>query len=245
MTTNLKPLSFGDGAKDGAPICFGYVSVAFAFGILAIQKGLPWWCPPLISMTNLSGTGQFVGIDLISVSASFLEIACTILIINLRYLLMSLSLSQKVDEGMGLGKRLLVGFGITDEVFGVSVRKPQPLTMGYMMGLILVAYAGWTGGTILGVFCAGLLPDSLLSALGIAIYAMFVAIIVPAAKESSPVRKVIMMAIVLSCIFYFVPVLNRLSSGWVIIICGVVSSGIGAVFFPVANQPGEEVDAIG
>ena len=189
-----------------------------------------------MSVTNFSGTGQFVGADLIRISAPLFEIACTVLIINLRYLLMSLSLSQKIEPNVPTWQRLIIGFGVTDEIFAMSVRKIQPLTTVYMLGMIAVAYFGWIGGTILGVVSATLLPEFILSALAIAIYAMFIAIIVPAARESSPVLKVILIAVLISCLFFFVPVLRELGSGWVIIICGVASSAVGAMLFPVKEE---------
>ncbi|MEG0615142.1 MAG: AzlC family ABC transporter permease, partial [Oscillospiraceae bacterium] len=130
-------LSFSSGVKDGIPIALGYLSVSFAFGMLAISKGLPIWSPILISATNLTGTGQFVGMGLISTGAAFVEIACTIFVINIRYMLMSLSMSQKIHEKVTLPQRFLIAFGITDEIFGVSMQKTLPLTFKYMSGLII------------------------------------------------------------------------------------------------------------
>lgn len=229
-------LVFSAGIRDGIPIAFGYLSVAFAFGMLAVEKQLPIWAPIVISLTNFTGTGQFVGIDLIAAGAAFAEIGFTILIVNLRYLLMSLSLSQKLSEGEGIVHRLIIAFGNTDEIFAVAMQQRGTLTFSYMMGLIIISFAGWCGGTVLGALASSILPQMVRSALGIAIYAMFIAIIVPAAKASRPVTRVVFIAVAMSCIFAFVPGLNKLSSGWVIIICGVVSSLIGACFFPLSGE---------
>lgn len=232
----MNKLTFAKGAKDGLPIAFGYLSVSFAFGMVCIQKGLPAWAPVIISLTNFTGTGQFAGADLIAAGAAFAEIAVTLLIINMRYLLMSLSLSQRLDGSFSLLKRLAVAFGNTDEIFAVAMQQTHQLTFAYMMGLILCAFSGWVGGTALGVFASSFLPSAVRSALGIALYAMFIAIIIPAARESKPVTKVVLISVIISCIFFFVPVLNLLSKGWVIIICGVVSSAVGAAFFPLRSE---------
>ncbi|MBC8531238.1 AzlC family ABC transporter permease [Christensenellaceae bacterium NSJ-53] len=218
----------------------GYVSVAFAFGMLAVQKGLPVWSPILISITNFTGTGQFAGIDLIAAAASFAEVAFTLLIINLRYLLMSLSLSQKLDSRIGIGKRLAIAFGVTDEIYAVSMQENRVLDAKYMAGLILCSYMGWVGGTVLGGMASTLMPPSIQSALGIALYAMFIAIIVPPMRTSKPITIVVVMALVMSCMFHYIPGLSSLSSGWVIIICGVTASAVGAYFFPVFNGDGEQ-----
>ncbi len=237
---NGAPTPFFEGVKDGLPICLGYVSVAFAFGMLAVQKGLPVWSPILISLTNFTGTGQFAGIDLIAAAASFAEVAFTLLIINLRYLLMSLSLSQKLDGQISLGKRLAIAFGVTDEIYAVSMQKNRVLDAKYMAGLILCSYMGWVGGTVLGGMASTLMPPSIQSALGIALYAMFIAIIVPPMRTSKPITIVVVTALVMSCMFHYIPGLSSLSSGWVIIICGVAASAVGAYFFPVFSGDGEQ-----
>lgn len=232
----MNKLTFANGTKDGLPIAFGYLSVSFAFGMVCIQKGLPAWAPIIISLTNFTGTGQFAGADLIAAGAAFAEIAITLLIINMRYLLMSLSLTQRLSDEFSLGKRLVIAFGNTDEIFAVAMRQQKTLTFAYMMGLIISAFSGWVAGTVLGVFASSFLPDIVRSALGIALYAMFIAIIIPAAKDSKPVTKVVLISVIISCIFFFVPYLNMLSKGWVIIICGVVSSAVGAALFPVETK---------
>lgn len=233
-------LSFQKGLKDGVPIAVGYLSVSFAFGMLAIENGLPLWSPMLISFTNFTGTGQFVGIDLMSKGAAVFEIAFTLLIINMRYLLMSLSLSQQLAPTVSLWQRLAIAFGNTDEIFAVAMRQSELLNFKYMAGLILSSFLGWNAGTALGAFASDALPLSVRMALGIAIYAMFIAIIVPPARKSKPLVKIILIAIVLSCLFRYLPGLNQLSSGWVIIICGIISSGYGALRYPMETKEGED-----
>lgn len=225
-------LTFYDGLKDGLPIALGYISVSFAFGILAVEKGLPLWSPILISLSNFTGTGQFVGVGLIASGAAILEIAFTIFIINIRYFLMSLSLSQKIPENISLWQRLVIAFGDTDEIFAVSMQKKEKLNFKYMLGLILCSFLGWNLGTLVGAIANNALPMSIRSALGIAIYGMFIAIIIPPATKLKPVAQVIIISLIMSCIFKWLPILNRLSSGWVIIICGIVSSAIGAYLHP-------------
>lgn len=232
----LEKLTFSKGAKDGLPIALGYLSVSFAFGMIAVQKGLPAWSPIAISITNFTGTGQFAGADLIAAGAAFAEIAVTLLIINMRYLLMSLSLSQRLSPKISLWGRLLIAFGNTDEIFAVAMQQGRELNFRYMLGLILSSYAGWVFGTVLGVFASSFLPPSVRSALGIALYAMFIAIILPAAKASKPVMRVVALSVIISCIFFYVPVLNNLSKGWVIILCGIVSSAVGAALFPLREE---------
>lgn len=236
----MNKLTFAKGARDGLPIAFGYLSVSFAFGMVCIQKGLPAWAPIIISLTNFTGTGQFAGADLIAAGAAFTEIAVTLLIINLRYLLMSLSLSQKLSDKLTLANRLAIAFGNTDEIFAVAMQQNGPLTFPYMMGLIMSSFSGWVFGTVLGVFASSFLPEMVRSALGIALYAMFIAIVIPAARESKPITRVVLISVAISCIFFFVPGLNMLSKGWVIIICGIVSSAVGAAFFPLRCEEESE-----
>lgn len=225
-------LTFFKGFRDGLPILLGYLSVAFAFGMLGSERGLPIWAPTVISMTSFTGTGQFVGVTLFSSGIALTEITLTILIINIRYMLMSLSLSQKLEEKMTLWQRLIVAFGNTDEIYAVSMQQNGFLNFRYMVGLILASYTGWVGGTVIGSVASSVLPKAIISALGVAIYAMFVAIIIPPAKKSRPIVIVIAIAIVLSCIFRYTPGLNRVSSGWVVIICGVSAALFGALRYP-------------
>ncbi len=225
---------FSKGIKDGIPIALGYVAVSFAFGMLAVQKGLPLWGPVIISITNFTGTGQFAGIDLIEKGAAFAEIATALLIINMRYMLMSLSLTQRLSPDMGFCKRILMAFGITDEVYAVAMQQNFLLTGSYMAGLILMSYSGWVGGTMLGAIASYAIPLSVRTALCIAIYAMFIAIIVPPAKKSKPILLVIAISLVMSCLLRLI--FTSLSSGWIIIICGITASLAGALLCPETEE---------
>ncbi|MEE0970022.1 MAG: AzlC family ABC transporter permease [Clostridia bacterium] len=175
--------SFKMGLRDGIPIFLGYLSVSFAFGITAMTMGLTIIEALLISMTNLTSAGQLAGLPIIAGSGSLIELAVTQLVINLRYSLMSVSLSQKLGESVKMRHRFLIAFGNTDEIFAVSTSKPEMLGRKYFFGLILMPYIGWSSGTLLGAVAGNILPQAVISALGIAIYGMFIAILVPAAKS--------------------------------------------------------------
>ncbi|MBR2636373.1 MAG: AzlC family ABC transporter permease [Oscillospiraceae bacterium] len=228
-------LTFRKGLKDGIPICLGYLSVSFTFGMMAAKGSLPLWITQLISMTNLTSAGQFAGTALILTGGAFLEIAVTTLVINLRYTLMSLSLSQKLDPAMPVWKRALIAFGNTDEIFAVAMQQKGPVTAIYFLGLMTLPYFGWAGGTLLGASAFGALPASAASALNIAIYGMFIAIVVPPMKTERPVVFTVCVAIVISCLFRM-PGLSQVSSGWVIIICAVVASSLAAWRYPVKEE---------
>lgn len=228
------------GMKDGVPIALGYLSVSFTFGLMAISVGMTWWQAALISMTNITSAGQFAGLEVMVAGGTFIELALSQLVINIRYALMSLSLSQKVDKTLDTFYRFVIGVGITDEIFAVAMNRVKKVSRNYMFGLIAVPYMGWAGGTIAGALLGNILPDSVSSAMGIAIYGMFLAIIVPKAREDSRYLKVILVAVLLSCCFKWIPVLNRLSSGFVIIICAVVASAIGAFFYPLSDEQAVE-----
>ena len=224
--------AFWQGAKDGLPICLGYLSVSFAFGMMAAENGLPVWVAVLISMSNFTSAGQFAGTSLILSGGMYLEIAITTFVINIRYMLMSLSLSQKVDEKMTTLQRCILSFGNTDEVFAVAMQQRAP----YLAGLIATPYVGWALGTFLGAAATSILPLALRSALGIAIYGMFLAIIISPCRKAKPVLITVLIAVALSCILHWTPVLKELSSGWIIIICAVAASAFAAYRFPVDEE---------
>ncbi len=234
-------LTFKNGLTDGLPIGLGYLSVAFAFGVQASLLGLPVLISILISMTNLTSAGQLAGITVISTCGTILEIILTQLVINARYFLMSISLSQKLDDSFTMPHRFLCSAGVTDEIFAVAVSKKQQLNKKYFYGLVILPYVGWTLGTVLGAVAGNILPTQLQAALGIALYAMFIAIIIPPATKELSVILVILLSAGISCLFYFVPVLfNNVSQGIAIIISAVVSAGIVAFFFPVKQEKENE-----
>lgn len=227
-----EPADFKRGLKLGIPIALGYVPVAFTFGLMAVQGGIPIWIVILISLTNLTSAGQFAGVGLIIANASLFEIAVTTFVINIRYLLMSLSLSQRIVP-MPLINRAIMAFGITDETFAVASMEKREITFPYMLGLISCPYFGWALGTALGALTTALLPPALQSAMGIALYAMFIALFVPPAMKSKAVFTVVLIAVALSSAFSWVPYLkNHISAGWSIIITTIGASTLGAIFFP-------------
>ena len=228
--------SFLRGLHDGFPICLGYFSVAFAFGIFAVSSGLDVMQAVLISMANTTSAGQMAAVPLLAGGGSLLELGLTQLVINLRYSLMSVSLSQKLDPAVRLCDRFVVAFVNTDEVFAVASSRPGTLTAPYMYGLILTPYVGWSFGTLIGALAGNILPAALVSALGIAIYGMFLAIIVPPAKKNRQAAGCILTAIALSCLFRYVPPLQRVPSGFVIILCAAAASAVFAVAAPVAEE---------
>lgn len=228
--------SFKKGLKDGVPIALGYLSVSFTFGMMAVAGGLPVSIAVAISMTNLTSAGQFAGLSLLLAGGGYFEMALTQLVINLRYALMSVSLSQKFHKSVTLLDRLLIAFGNTDEIFAVASGQPQEVGKKYMYGLILMPYLGWTLGTLLGAAASAVLPETVRSALGIAIYGMFLAIFIPPMKRSGAVTAVVLVSAALSCLFAYAPILDRVSSGFVIIICAVVAAALGAVLQPVKEE---------
>ena len=228
--------SFKKGIKDGIPICLGYLSVSFAFGIFATESGLSVLQTLLVSMLNVTSAGQLAGVPIITAGGAFLELAISQLVINLRYALMSVSLSQKLGKSMRLFDRFIISFVNTDEVFAVASGQKESVGKNYLYGLILTPYLGWSFGTLLGAIAGNILPDGITSALGIAIYGMFVAIVIPEAKKSKPTALCAVLAVILSCIFEYTPLLNKIPAGFIIIICAVISSGIFACIAPIKDE---------
>lgn len=238
MSINTK--LYKEGLSKGFPIFLGYLPVSFTFGFMAVSGGIPVWVAVILSMTNLTSAGQFAGTNLIFASAGFFEIGLTTLIINLRYSLMSLSLSQKINPKIPTWKRLIFAFGITDESFVVASMEPGKLSASFLMGLITLPFIGWSLGTFLGGSISSLLPVSLQNAMGIGLYAMFIALIVPASKKSKKVLCVVLMAVVSACILKYTPVLSSISSGFRIILSTVIAAGIGAALFPEQEEEKDE-----
>jgi 4-azaleucine resistance transporter AzlC len=223
---------FKRGINQGIPIALGYIPVSFTFGLMAVEGGIPAWIAVLISLTNLTSAGQFAGAGLIVANASLFEITLTTFVINIRYMLMSLSLSQKITARMPLVKRCIMAFGITDETFAIASLEKEEITFPYMAGLISCPFAGWVLGTLLGAVTTSILPAALQSSMGIALYAMFIALFVPASKKSKSAFIVVIIAVSISSVFKWVPYINKISGGWSIIIATVIASAIGAVLFP-------------
>jgi len=229
----MKKHDFLQGIKDGFPICLGYFSVSMAFGLTAVLSGLPIWSAIIMSLTNLTSAGQFAGANILIDNGTFIELAITTIIINIRYFLMSLSVSQKVQSNISLIERLAISFGITDEVFAVSMQRKTALSSLYMAGLIITPVLGWTAGTTVGAVASHYMPQILTNSMGIALYGMFIAIIIPPARENIKVTFAIILSIILSVSFNYIPVLHQLSGGWSIIIITIFVSAISATLFPI------------
>ena len=227
---------FKNGIRDGMPIAIGYFGVSFTFGIMAAQAGISPWVAGLISLTNVTSAGQFAGLTMIVAQASMAEVFLTQMIINLRYALMSLSLSQKLKKGTGTGKRMLMAFGNTDEIFAVASTRGQDVTPAYMAGLESIPLLLWTLGTVVGAVATGLLPTAVSTAMGLALYAMFVAIVLPPARKDPHIAVVSAVAMGISCLLYYAPGLKNISSGFAIIISTVLAAGLGAFLFPVKEN---------
>ena len=204
--------------------------------MMAVSGGLTAWQAVLISLTNLTSAGQFAGLGIIIAGGSMWEMALTQLVINLRYCLMSFSLSQKLEKNISTGHRLAVAFGVTDEIFGVSASQEGRLSPWYNYGVMSMAIPGWTLGTLVGAVLGNVLPGFLVSALNVAIYGMFLAVIIPPAKKNRSVLGVVIGAMAISTVFSVVPVLNKVSSGFVIIITTLIVAGLAAHFCPIPEE---------
>lgn len=224
------------GVRRGVPVGLGYFSVSFGFGALASAQGLRALDATLISLTNLTSAGQFAGLTLILASAGLWEMVLTQLVINSRYALMSLALSQRMGQQIGLLPRLGIAFFNTDEIFALAMARTEPLTTPYLFGLGLLPLLGWTGGTLAGALAGSVLPEILRTALGVMLYGMFIAIVVPEAKKERPVLLCALLALGCSSIFTWVPFLSQVSPGISIVICTVLAAAVCAWLFPVKEE---------
>ena len=236
----MRSESFRKGVKDGIPIGLGYFAVSFTFGMMAVADGLSIWQAVLISLTNVTSAGQFAGLEIMVMSGSYWEMALTQLIINLRYCLMSFSLAQKFRRDESLVHRYIAAFGVTDEIFGISASQPGKVSAFYNYGAMCVAIPGWVLGTLAGAISGNLLPDFMMSALSVAIYGMFLAIIIPPAKQNKAVLAVVVVAMLISTLFKVIPFLSEVSSGFVIIITTLIVAGAAAYFCPIEDEKEEE-----
>ena len=230
----MKKQLFVKGMRHGIPIMLGYLSVSFGFGVLCIQLNISILAAVGISVTNLTSAGQVAGVEIIAAGGSLIEMILCQLVINLRYSLMSLSLSQKLDPSFNLMHRLFVAYGVTDEIFAVTSSQPEPLKPAYMYGLILTPFLGWSTGTLLGAVAGDIMPASVTAALSLMLYGMFIAIIIPPAKKNHKVLFVILIAAALSVVMHYL--LPMITGGFAIIIAGVIASVAGALLFPVAVE---------
>ena len=226
------------GFRRGLPVGMGYFSVSFGFGAMAVSQGVGVAHAALISATNLTSAGQFAGLTLIVAQAGLWELILTMLVINSRYSLMSLALSQRMGEKIGILPRLIIAFFNTDEIFALAMARERALTVPFMLGLGTLPIIGWTGGTLCGALAGSLLPGNIRAALGVMLYGMFIAIVVPPAKKERQILAAVVLALICSCLFAWVPGLKNVSAGISIVLCTVAAAAVCAVLFPI---PDEEV----
>lgn len=231
--------SYKTGLLDGLPIALGYLSVSFAFGIFSSGAGLLIWQSVLVSLFNITSAGQLAAVPIIASLGSLLELCLIELIINLRYSLMSVSLSQKLSPSVSVFDRLIIAFVNTDEVFATAHSKDGLLGKRYMFGLITLPYIGWAAGTFIGAFAGEILPPVLISALGIAIYAMFIAIVVPKSRSDGRVSAAALLSIAISVLMRYAPVLRDIPSGFSVIISACLVSLVLAWLCPIEDEGGE------
>ena len=222
--------------KAGIPVCIGYFSVSFGFGAMAITQGLSVFQAILISASNLTSAGQFAGLTVIASGAVMIEMILTQLVINSRYALMSVALGQRFGTRTKTGGRLFAAFFNTDEIFALGMARKEPLTVSFFVGAGTVAWIGWTAGTAMGAIAGSLLPVSVRTALGVMLYGMFIAIVIPQARQEKSIFVCMVIALIFSCLFTWIPYLNQISSGLSIVICTVAAAALCAVLFPVKEE---------
>ncbi len=228
--------AYRTGIRKGLPVGVGYFSVSFGFGAMAAAQGIRAVDAALISATNLTSAGQFAGLTLILAGTTIWELVLTMMVINSRYALMSLALAQRMGGRIGVLPRFFIAFFNTDEIFALAMAEKQPLSAAFMLGLGLTPILGWIGGTLCGALAGSVLPPSVRTALGVMLYGMFIAIVVPPARQEKPVMITAVLALVLSCCFRWIPGLSRVSTGISIVICTVAAAGICAWLFPVEEE---------
>ena len=222
------------GVRSGIPIALGYLSVSFTFGIMAVSYGLLWWQAVLISMFTVTSAGQFAGIGIMMHPGQYIQMLISQITINIRYAFMSISIGQKTDPKFRGIYRWILGFMMTDEIFAVASQE-KAVKRSFFTGLATLPYIGWALGTLLGAILGGILPDRLMSALSLAIYGMFVAIVIPEMKKSKAVIFVVTLAIIISCLFYYIPLLSKISSGITITVTAIVAAIFGSLLFTVKD----------
>ncbi len=233
------------GLRDGVPIALGYFAVAFALGIRASSAAMTAWQAALMSLLNVTSAGEAAAIALIGAGTTYVELAFTQFVINIRYLLMSCALSQKIAPETSVLHRLLIGYGVTDEIFGISVATEGRLVPAYSYGAIAVAVPGWTLGTLLGAVLGNILPVRAVSALGVALYAMFLAIILPPARKNKVIAGLVVVSMLASAGLSFLVerlALTGFGEGFRIIVLTVTISLIAAILFPVREEGKEAAE---
>ena len=233
---------FMEGVHDGVPIALGYFVVAFTLGILAKTAGLSAWQGFVTSAVNIASAGEYAGFTVIAAQAPYLEIAVLTLVANARYFLMAAALAQRFAPDTPLLHRLAVSFGVTDEVFGITVARGGMVQPYYNYGALAISVPAWSAGTSAGILAGGILPAAAVSALSVALYGMFVWVILPPAKKSRPIAGMVLASFLLSLAATYAPLTSELSGGTRTIILTLLIAGVGAALFPVHEEQ-EENDA--
>lgn len=234
----LSNYTFVRGMRDGIPICLGYFAVSFALGIAGRGVGMNAVQAFVMSLTMVASAGQFAAITLIGAGAGIIEMITTTVVVNLRYLLMSCSLTQKLSPETKLLHRLALSYCMTDEIFGLSISVDGFLRPVYTYGITVISVSGWCLGTVLGVIAGNILPALVTNALGVAMYGMFLAIIIPPAKENHFLGALVAVSMAASGLFSILPYLKAISSGFRVIILTILIAGIAAVIHPI-EEPGD------
>ena len=232
--SEINKKAFYEGVRDGLPIGLGYFVVAFTLGIAAKNAGLTPFQGFLTSFLNNASAGEYAAFTVIAADASYLEMVVITLVTNARYLLMSTVLSQKFSRETSFFHRILVGFDVTDEIFGITVARNGYLNPFYNYGAMLPALPGWSVGTALGIVAGNILPLSVVSALSVALYGMFLAVIIPQAKKENIIAIIIIISFLLSLVASII--FENISAGSRIIILTILISGVAAVICPISNE---------
>ncbi len=231
--------NYKEGLRDGIPIALGYLAVSFSLGITARNAGLNAFQGFLMSFLNNASAGEYAGLTVIASDGAYWEMALITLVANARYLLMSCSLSQKFSPDTPLIHRFLVGFDVTDELFGISIARPGYLDPEYFYGALTVAIPGWSVGTALGVIAGNILPERIVSALSVALYGMFIAVFIPPARKNKVVAALVVISFALSFAWSKIPYISELSDGMKTIILTVIIAGAAAILFPIKDETSE------
>lgn len=233
---NQNKNAFINGIRDGIPIALGYFSVAFSLGIVAKKTGLNPFQGFLSSLLNHASAGEYAEFTVIVANAPYLEMAFVIFITNIRYMLMSCAISQKFHPDTPYLHRFLVGFGITDEIFGISIGRPGALNPYYNYGAIIISLPSWSLGTALGIIAGNTLPASVVSALSVALYGMFIAIIIPASRTNKIVGGTVIASFLASLAVSEIRLFDRMSDSMKISLLTVIIAGVAAILFPVKDK---------
>ena len=232
--------SYLAGLKKAIPVAIAYLAVSFTFGLAARRSDFPMWFASLISATNLTSAGQFTGIQLLQLGAGYLELTLAVFVINLRYALMSFSLSQQVEIPIDRGTRFAMSLFLTDEVFALASEKGSALSPSYYFGLSTLPYLGWQVGTLVGYLLGGVFPHSVVAAAGIAIYCMYIAIFLPPMKKHKGIALAVLAGAAISCAMYYIPYLNLVPLGFRVIIAAVAATVLAAALFPRTEEANDE-----